>query len=210
MKLLKLSIILLFMQLLFFTSLSAQEGENTNTGSGGEAHDNSSGAIAEPLKNEGIVNKEKNSTITPDSTNKEKFESNNVVQKKSSIKNKSEIKPVQKVEDIKTEDEKNDKPDAIKIDEGLLLIDEGNFKYRRIPEIKLVDKIPEMAEKSIEAEMPAEPDQKKETSYIDIWKILVILIIVGICILYMSRASGPPKVSNKNSKSRKVLNSYRK
>jgi hypothetical protein len=90
------------------------------------------------------------------------------------------------------------------------LINDGNFKYRRIPDIKLVDKAPEAVVSNIESELPIETDQKKEKSYVDIWKILIIFIIVGIFILYMSRASGSAKMSSKSSRSRKVLNSYRK
>ena len=197
-------IILLFVQLLFFGSLSAQEGENFNSDPNSAVHDNNSDIISDPIKDDEIVNKEKNTTI-PDSTKKGKTESNNNTQKLS-----SKSKPVEKTENIKTEDIKNDKPDTAKIDGGLLLIDEGNFKYRRIPDIKLVDKAPEAAESIVVETPPIETDQKKDVSYIDIGKILIILIIVGIFILYMSRASGPGNKSNKTSRSRKVLNSYRK
>ncbi|MCL1833806.1 MAG: hypothetical protein FWG49_04820, partial [Leptospirales bacterium] len=122
-----LSILLLFMQLLFFTSLSAQEGENFNLEPNSAVHDSSSDTTSGPIKDDDAVNKEKNTTI-PDSTKKEKTESDNDAQKKSSAKSKPEIKPVQKTEDTKPEIIKEDKPDAIKTNEGLLLIDEGNFK----------------------------------------------------------------------------------
>ena len=201
------------MQLLFFTSLSAQEGENFNLEPNSAVHDSSSDAASGPIKDDDAVNKEKNTTI-PDSTKKEKTESDNDAQKKSSAKSKPEIKPVQKTEDTKPEIIKEDKPDAIKTNEGLLLIDEGNFKYRRIPEIKLAEKAPLLAEQNIITETPIEnmeeTEKKKEVSYIDIGKILIILIVVGIFILYISRSSGPANKGNKTSKSRKVLNSYRK
>ncbi|MCL2155500.1 MAG: hypothetical protein FWH53_07550 [Leptospirales bacterium] len=218
MKLLKLSIIfllmqLLLMQMLFFTSLYAQEDESANT-----PPDSITDIIPELPKDEAIVDNENENTITPDLTNKGKTEKDDDVQKKLPAKKKSEIKPVQKTEEIKTEDIKteeikSDKPDIVKIDESLLLIDEGNFKYRRIPDIKLIDKTPELIVKNIAVETPIEvSDQKKEKSYIDIWKILIVLFIVGIFILYVSRASGSTKMSksNKTSRSRKVLNSYRK
>jgi hypothetical protein len=217
MKLLKLSIILLFMQLLFFTSLSAQEDENANT-----LPSSISDIMPAGNEDEGIVDKEKENTITPDLTNKGKTEKDDDAQKKPSTKKKPEAKVVQKTEVIKTEETKTeetkteeikiDKPEPVKIDEGLLLIDDGNFKYRRIPDIKLIDKTPELIVKNIAVETPkVENEQKKEKSYIDIWKILIILIIVGIFILYVSRASGSAKkMNNKTSKSRKVLNSYRK
>ena len=206
MKVLKLSIIFLLMQLFLFVSLSAQEGENTNAGTNGILHGSSSDSISETSKDEEMVNNGKNSATAPDLTNKEKTESSKDAQKKSSAKNKSEAKVVQKTEDIKTEEIKDD----IKFDGELLLINDGNFRYRRIPDIKLIDKVPEVTVNNTEAEMPVETDQKKENSYIDIWKILIIFIIVGIFILYMSRASGSAKMSSKSSRSRKVLNSYRK
>jgi hypothetical protein len=179
--------------------------ENNNTDTSGVVHGNNSDINQESSKAEGIVNKEKNNTPMPDTS-----KSNADAQKKSSTKKKPVIKTVQKTEDVKSENIMNYNPDPVKIDEGLLLIDEGNFKYRRIPDIKLIDTPPVLVEKNIKIEAPIEPEQKKEKSYIDIWKIIIILIIVGIFILYVSRASGSPKVSNKTSRSRKVMNSYRK
>ena len=220
MKLLKLLIILLFMQLFLFTSLFAQEEGSSNTDSSGAAQ--SSSIDTKPAKNEdeGLV-KEKENTQAPDSTKKEKTESNTDAPKKTSTKKKPEVKAVQKTEDVKPEEIKpeeakpeeikTDKPDTVKIDDGLL-IDDGNFKYKRIPEIKLIEKAPELPEKNIAVETPAEneSDKKQERSYVDIWKILIVLIIVGIFILYMSMASGSAKKRSRISKSRKVLNSYRK
>ena len=220
MKVLKLLIILFFMQLLLFTSLSAQEEGSSNPDSSGITQTNNNSDSA-PVTNdkEGNVNKEKENTVTPDLT-KEKTESKEDTQKKASTKKKTE-KAVTKTEEIKTEEIKTeqikteeikiDKPDTAKLDGDLLLIDEGNFKYRRIPDIKLIDKLPAVAENNIVAAPPVESEQKPERSYgSDIWKILIVLIIVGIFILYMSRASNSAKISNKASKSRKVLNSYRK
>jgi len=222
MRLLKLSIILLLIQLLLFASLSAQEGENINTDPGGSGQSSNSDTI--PVSGEdGVVSKEKENTQTPDLTNKGKTESGDDAKKKSPAKKKPEIKPVQKNEEIRTDDAKTEeikteeikaeeiKTDAVKVDTGLLSIDEGNFKYKRIPEIKLIEPAPELAEKSIAVETPAESGEKPEKSYMDVWKILIILIAVGIFILYnMSRASVSAKRRSKISKSRKVLNSYRK
>ena len=213
MKVLKLSIILLFMQLLFFSSLSAQEGGDTNTDSSGISQ--GSNSIPESPKDEEIVN-DKSSAPAADLTNKKKTESGDDTQNKSAKKT-SAAKIVQKTEDIKikaeeikAEEIKDDKPVSANIDAGLLLIDEGNFKYRRIPDIKLIDKVPEAAVNNIEVETPIEIEHKKENSYVDILKILLIFIIVGIFILYMSRSSGSAKMNSKSSKSRKVLNSFRK
>jgi hypothetical protein len=210
------------MQLLFFVSLSgqfaslsAQDGGSSNTDTSAISQGGNSDSISETPKDDGIVNNDKNSTTAPDLTKKEKTESGNDAQKKSQPKNQTETKAVQKTEVaktevVKTEEIKEDKPEGLKFDGDLLLITEGNFKYRRIPDIKLVDKSPETVVSSIESQTPVEADQKKESSYIDIWKILIIFIIVGIFILYMSRASGSTKMSSKSSRSRKVLNSYRK
>ena len=211
MKLLRLSISLLLIQLFFFiffsASLSAQEAESVNTQPG-----SISDIIPARNENEGAIDKEKEDAIKADSANKKKIESNDDAQKKAAPKKTPAANIVQKTENIKPEAEeiKNDKPETVKIDDSLLLIDEGNFKYRRIPDIKLVDKIPEPVEKNIATETYIETEPENEKSYMDIWKFLIVLIIAGIFILYMSRASNTAKINHRASKYRKVLNSYRK
>ena len=97
----------------------------------------------------------------------------------------------------------------------LLLITEGNFKYKRIPDIKLTDIKPETVDINTQvAAIPVSGQNSSsglqglsKTTTDVIVKGGVLLLILLIFILYKSRMSGPGK---KSSKKRNVLNSYRK
>jgi len=95
----------------------------------------------------------------------------------------------------------------------LMRIDEGNFKYKRIPDIKLPENQVQVAREltgsdAVPADSPAEGGfwgMSKSASDIFV-KVGVILFIFIIFILYKSRMRSP----GGRKAGRKVLNSYRK
>ncbi len=103
----------------------------------------------------------------------------------------------------------------VKMDGDLLLINEGNFKYKRIPDIKLAEIKPESADSGNQAAVVPENEQNKPDGFLGLSKTAsdvivkggVLLLILLIFVLYKSRMSGP---GSKSSKKRNVLNSYRK
>ena len=110
---------------------------------------------------------------------------------------------------------KEEKIDSVKMDGDLLLISEGNFKYQRIPDIKLPDIKPEAADNTpkVTEEMKSVSDTPRgflglsKTASDNIVKGGVLLLVLFIFVIYKSRMSGP---GHKSSKKRNVLNSYRK
>ena len=97
---------------------------------------------------------------------------------------------------------------------GLLQINEGNFKYRRIPDIKLADTQVAMAsEQAVSVSAVSDEDQAgqgflgmSKTASDVVVKGGIILFIFIIFILYKSRMKSP----GGRKSGRKVLNSYRK
>jgi len=103
----------------------------------------------------------------------------------------------------------------VKSDGELLPINEGNFKYKRIPDIKLVEIAPETVVLNPAAVESSGSIQKSGTGFLGLSEtasdVIVkggfLLLILVIFVLYKSRMTGP---GNKSSKKRNVLNSYRK
>ena len=97
----------------------------------------------------------------------------------------------------------------------LMQISEGNFKYRRIPDIKLVDIQVTMATEQV-AEVSLDADEEQagsggifgmsKTASDVVVKGGIILFIFAVFILYKSRA----RTGGGRQSGRKVLNSYRK
>ncbi|HOP29272.1 MAG TPA: hypothetical protein P5120_12675 [Spirochaetota bacterium] len=119
----------------------------------------------------------------------------------------------------------NKKDDAPPADEGtpgedyLLSISEGNFKYKRIPDIKLADRTPSMAEQNAqnvnnESDDQNNPDSlpgegffglSKKTADI-VAKGGILLLLLGIFILYRLRSRG----GGRRGSGTRVMKSYRK
>lgn len=103
-------------------------------------------------------------------------------------------------------------------DDYLLSINEGNFKYKRIPDIKLADKSPSMAEQSAQDMNNASSDDGSDnsagTGFFGLSKNTadivakggILLLVLGIFILYKFRSRKPGRRSSGSS----VMNSYRK
>lgn len=108
---------------------------------------------------------------------------------------KPPVKPER--EAVKKESEKTVQDDA---GDGLIEIEEGNFKYQRIPEIELPERVPVYADRSSErvqekrAEIEEKSEKKKGLFGMDrdttdiVAKVVLILIIVIIFLLYRSRS----------------------
>jgi hypothetical protein len=136
--------------------------------------------------------------------------------KKDEVKESPRPRPVKK-----TAEEPEKKSDKVPAGEGQLLgIDEGNFKYSRIPEISLNEVKAPLAEVRDRNEDEAEGDgfpgdqgtdeggflgMKKGTADI-VAKGGIVLLILVIFVLYKSRMKG----TGKRGPGRNVLNSYRK
>ncbi len=100
-------------------------------------------------------------------------------------------------------------------DDFLLPINEGNFKYKRIPDIKLVEKTPSAAVQNNQEQNGASADSGNVnntagTGFFNISrntaKIGILLFILGVFILYKVRS----KSTTRRSSSSSVMNSYRK
>ncbi len=101
----------------------------------------------------------------------------------------------------------------------LLSINEGNFKYKRIPDIKLADRTPSMAEQNAQDISVASADENnqdnpsgdgffglsKNTADI-VAKGGILLLLFGIFILYRLRSRG----GGRRGSSTSVMKSYRK
>ena len=106
-----------------------------------------------------------------------------------------------------------------KTDGDILLINEGSFKYKRIPDIKIIEKKVEPTDiangSGVSGNAQTSSDLSKTNGFFGLSKTAsdiivkggVLLLILLIFILYKSRMSAP---GGKSSKSRKVLNSFRK
>ena len=125
----------------------------------------------------------------------------------------------------KSENQKNntkeisENPIHEKNEGDVLLINEGSFKYKRIPDIKIIEKKVEPADIAAGSGASGNTQNSSDSSKMDgffglgktasdiIVKGGVLLLILLIFILYKSRMAAP---GGKSSKSRKVLNSFRK
>jgi len=212
MKLLKILTIVIFSLFLFFSVSFTQENKAADTGVTNLQQNGDSGE-AKAVESEKTVTAEIETVKTvSDPVNKKKApveESKTESRKKDSKKN-SEKKVIPVTVEVKEE-----AVIPVKMEGDLLLINEGNFKYKRIPDIKLVDIKPQTADSNLQvAEVPAVV-QNTSTGFLGLSKTTsdvivkggVLLLILLIFVLYKSKMSGPGK---KSSKKRNVLNSYRK
>jgi outer membrane biosynthesis protein TonB len=209
MKLLKVLTIVLFSLFLSFSVLSAQENNTTDTGVSNQQPDGNTGTVPGSEIEKTVPDEIKTETV---SAEKKKTP---VIEKKTEVQKTVSKKTPEKKSAVENTDVKEEETVQVKMDGDLLLINEGNFKYKRIPDIKLTDIKPEAADSGIQAAVPPENEQEKSTGFLGLSKTAsdvivkggVLLLILLIFVLYKSRMSGP---GNKSSKKRNVLNSYRK
>lgn len=215
MKALKSSAILIFLLIL---SVQVLFGQETKTDSavpdnrqvnvdkaGGAGNDKAkSDAGSADLTGSKTINESLDSKKEPAAVNR------NESRKNSSKLNKSVLKKAS----TDTAEVVKESVNPPKIDGDFLLIDDGNFKYKRIPDIKLPEIKSEESLAVSQTNNTAKTEQTQKTGSgfgkgaIDvIIKIGILLLILLIFILYRSRMSGPGR---KSTKKRNVLNSYRK
>ncbi len=215
MKALKSSAIAAFLILLSISFLHAQENKgdtvlpvnkqvnSDNTGGAGDNKGNGESGK--------VVQTEKGSVSDSGESKKPTADTNKTEQKKS-VKSARVVLSKKSVAAVVETDKET--VTAPKIDGDLLLIEEGNFKYKRIPDIKLPEIKSEESLAVVQNNNTVKTEQKQNTGSrfskgaVDvIIKIGVLLLVLVIFILYRSRMSGPGR---KSSKKRNVLNSYRK
>jgi uncharacterized protein (UPF0333 family) len=210
MKLLKLSTMVLISLLLVVSVSFTQENnalesttekvdsgseaviETENTAAAGTVSEPDSSASRIPVKNKTAVPVKKSETL------------------KTAVKNSPE-----KITAAVSTVEEAEKSSVVKFDGDLLPVNEGNFKYKRIPDIKLVEITPETDVLNTSAEMASSQVENTETGFLGLSEtasdVIVkggfLLLILIIFVIYKSRMSGP---GNKSTKRRNVLNSYRK
>lgn len=213
MKLLKVLTIVLFSLSLCFSALSAQENGAADTQKENLQQDSNSGTGIEKT-----VPAEKTETvkILPETANTKKA---SVIENKSESRKNISKKSVEKKADKKavtvSVEVKEENSNQVTTEGDLLPINEGNFKYKRIPDIKLIEIKPEAAETNIQVAEVPKSGQNTSTGFLGLSKTASDVIVKGgallllllIFILYKSRMSRP---GNKISKKRNVLNSYRK
>ncbi len=206
MKLLKVLTIVLFSLTLCFSALSAQENSTADTV---VDQNTGSGTVIEKTV---PVEKTETVKVIPETTNTKKTSTN---EKKSESRKNTVKKNVEKKAAPVAVEVKEEKTNQVKMEGDLLPINEGNFKYKRIPDIKLIDIKPEAAESNTQvAEVPKSAPNTSggflglsKTASDVIVKGGALLLILLIFVLYKSRMSRP---GSKISKKRNVLNSYRK
>jgi len=213
MKLLKVLTIVLFALFFSFSVVFSQENTTADTGTG-----------SLPQKNESVVIPviEAEKKAVTEKIEIEKVISDSVIKKKKSVnENKSESskssnkKSAEKQVLPVSTDLKEVKPESQKNEGDLLLINEGNFKYQRIPDIKLAEIKPESAESVSKTAEVTEPVSDPSAGFMGLSKTVsdiivkggLLLLILMIFVIYKSRMSG---TGHKSSKKRNVLNSYRK
>jgi len=210
MKLLKVLTIVLFSLFLFFSVSFTQENNTADAGVNNQQQNGNTGIVS-------VTEIEK--TVPVDT----KTETVSIEKKKASVsENKSEVKkaiskknPEKKSAPENVDIVKEENTVQVKMDGDLLLINEGNFKYKRIPDIKLAEIKPEAADSGAQVAAVSENAQNTSTGFLGLSKTAsdvivkggVLLLILLIFVLYKSRMSGP---GSKSSKKRNVLNSYRK
>jgi hypothetical protein len=217
MKLKQILVIVLFLLFLALSSSYAQENISKDTGVKNLQQDNP--VNLSETKSDKAAETEKKieiKTEISDAVNKKKQVSigNKTENHKSIKKNTPEKKITSTSKDVKSENITQEKAEG-----DLLLINEGNFKYKRIPDIKLIEKKSETADSAAAGVVPGNTqnvsDSPKVNGFFGLGKTAsdiivkggILLLILLIFILYKSRMSVPRA---KSSKRRNVLNSYRK
>ncbi len=129
------------------------------------------------------------------------------------------LKKTRAISEVKKEDTFKAEEDNSSSDNLLLPINEGNYKYKRIPDIKLVEKSLSMAEPNMENNgnqltESVVSDSSEGSGFFGLSKKTadivakggILLLILVIFILYKVRSRGP----GRRSSGRSVMNSYRK
>ncbi len=155
--------------------------------------------------NKAVSSEEKKSAVSEDSAEKV---IKKVPGKKSGVSKKKEAKTAAKPA-----------PSANSYDHSnLLKVEDGNFKYRRIPGIELEDRNSSSIEPAVSEKLPEEEKpggvEEEENGFFGLGKTAadlvakggIIILILLIFILYRKRTKG----SRKKGTKRNVLNSYRK
>lgn len=206
MKLLKVLTIVLFSVSLFF-SVSYTQENNTGTGIDNLQNDNNTGDIP------AVEAEQKVSADVKKESEPSERKKTSVAERKSESRKKENSEKKVKTAAVSVE-EKPDNSSQVKIEGDLLLINEGNFKYKRIPDLKLSDIAAEPANSNTVDTEKSGQDQE-QTGFLGFSKTAsdiivkggVLILIFVIFIIYKMRMSGP---GGKSSKRRNVLNSYRK
>ena len=213
MKRLKVLTIVLFSLFLSFSVLYAQENKTADPGTNNlqnnEKTVNVSGAETEKTVTTEKVGKE---VFKPDPEINKKVP---VIEKKSESRKAVSKKNSGKKEIPVTADIKKENIDQNRMEGDLLLINEGNFKYKRIPDIKLSEIKPQAADSNMQVAEAPKSVQNKSGGFLGLSKTAseiiikggVLLLMLLIFVLYKSRMSHPVR---KSSKKRNVLNSFRK
>ena len=158
----------------------------------------------------------KEKTVSPESTDKSIKKAT-----EETAKSGSSVKPEKKktANPVIQEEQAPAIEDNTSGENHLLSISEGNFKYKRIPDIKLPEKTPSMTEQNtqnIDNASAAENNTdassdggffgfSKDTADI-VAKGGILLLLLGIFILYRFRSKG----SGRRGTSTRVMKSYRK
>jgi hypothetical protein len=218
MKLKQLLVIVLFLLFLALSNSYTQENVLKDTGVK-NLQQNNSVNLPETKSDKTSVTEKKVEIKTdiPEPVIKKKTSSSGskTENQKSTKKNNPEKKITSVSKDVKSENIGQEKAEG-----DLLLINEGNFKYKRIPDIKLVEKKSETIDSAVPGAVASgntqnATDSSKAKGFFGLGKTAsdiivkggILLLILLIFILYKSRMSAP---SGKSSKRRNVLNSYRK
>ena len=213
MKLLKVLTIVLFSLSLSFSVVYAQENNTSVSGSNNQVQNDNPGNVTEAEVEKTVSNeKTEKDTVKPDPAISKKIQ---VTEKKNESRKTVSKKDVEKKEIPVSSIVKEESSSQYKTDGDLLLINEGNFKYKRIPGIKLADIKPESADSNMQVTVTPKPVPDKSGGFLGLSKTAtdvivkggVLLLMLLIFILYKSRMSHPGR---KSSKRRNVLNSYRK
>ena len=210
MKLLKVLTIVLFSLFLFFSVSFAQENNTADTGVNNLQQNSNTGIVSGTEIEKTVPAETKTDTVSIEKKKASVSENKSEVKKTISKKNPEKKPAPENVDIIKEENTVQ-----VKMDGDLLLINEGNFKYKRIPDIKLAEIKPEAADSGTQVTAVSENAQNTSTGFLGLSKTAsdvivkggVLLLILLIFVLYKSRMSGP---GSKSSKKRNVLNSYRK
>ncbi len=213
MKLLKVLTIVLFSLFLTFSVVYAQENNTAVSGSDNQLKSDNTGDVSGSDTGKTVsIEKSEKDTVKPDQgssknvpVNEKKSESRKTVNKREPEKKEVKVPPVVKEENMS----------LAKMDGDLLLINEGNFKYKRIPGIKLADIKPESADTGMQVAEAPKTEQNKSGGFLGLSKTAsdiivkggVLILVLLIFVLYKSRMTHPGR---KSSRKRSVLNSYRK
>lgn len=206
MKLSKVITISVFSLIFSLTVAFSQENETGDAGTVNQQQNGGSGNISKTDNEKTVkaeIKSEANNRITETEADKKPLSSEKKQDDRKSVSKKTaEKKTAQTSATLKKEEETA----PVKMDGDLLPINEGNFKYKRIPDIKLADIKPESPDTGNQvAEVKTVTHSQKSSSGFLGFGVLIFFLIIFI--VYRSRMSGP---GNKSTKKRNVLNTYRK